>query len=121
MNMKARKLNIGTENYTQVFAEDDKGPGGANHSYSVRSVRTPVVILAQIFFQHGPIKENGVNGIQNEDLLAIVIDRLEGFQSGDFACEENAEAKEAIELALSILQKRTQKRKERGVEGTSIV
>ena len=37
---------------------------------------TPV---ASICFQNGPIKENGVNGCQNEDLIAVVIDRLQQF------------------------------------------
>lgn len=71
-----------------------------------------------IHLQDGPIKEVGVNGITNEILLAVVIDRLECFQAGQFACEENAFALEAIKSALSMLQYRTQRRLERGVEGT---
>ena len=45
-----------------------------------------------ISFQNGPIGEVGVNGITNEALLAILIDRLEGFQSSKYACEENETA-----------------------------
>ena len=46
--------------------------------------------LATVLFQDGPVAEVGVNGCHNEDLIAIVIDRLQHFQRGDFACRENA-------------------------------
>ncbi len=72
-------------------------------------------------FQNGPIQEHGVNGCQNEDLISIVIDRLQGFQSGKFACEENATALTKLEEALTTLQSRTNKRKARGVEGKNII
>jgi hypothetical protein len=51
-------------------------------------------------------------------LLAIVIDRLRGFQSGDFKCRENTVALTHIETALMWLQKRTRDRSARGVEGS---
>ena len=70
-------------------------------------------------FQNGPIKEAGVNGVMNEDLIAIVIDRMQGFQNGDFKCRENALALTKLEEALMWLRKRTQDREDRGVEGTS--
>lgn len=72
-------------------------------------------------FQHGPIKEVGVNGLTNEVLLAIVIDRLRGFQSGPFSCRENAIALTKVEESLLWMHKRTLGRVERGVEGTSVV
>ena len=66
------------------------------------------------------IKENGVNGCHNEDLIAVVIDRLQGFQAGEFSCRENAIAITKLEEALLWLNKRTQDRIRRGVEGTNI-
>lgn len=54
-----------------------------------------------------------------KDLHAIVIDRLEGFQAGDFACEENQVALEHIRSALKCLNARSRDRLIRGVEGTS--
>ena len=74
---------------------------------------------SEICFQHGPIKESGVNGCHNEDLITILIDRLEHFQDGDFNCFENQAALEALRLALVCLHERTREREVRGVEGTN--
>lgn len=71
-------------------------------------------------FQDGPIAD-GINGITNEVLLAILIDRLEGFQKGPYACDENQEALENVCAALAVLKSRTLKREARGVEGTHTV
>ena len=126
LEIVSRKLNIGTQRFTEVYATDKKNPefGNANHRYSI--LQTDVVggqkrSYAYISFQNGPIKENGVNGIHNEDLLAIVIDRLEGFQSGDFKCRETAEALKDLNGAMRHLNDRTSARQDRGVEGTSEV
>jgi hypothetical protein len=112
-----RKLNIGTEKYTQVFATDTPD-FGANHKYDVVSAENNRDILTRVNFQKGPIKENGVNGCMNEDLIAMVIDRLEGFQTTQFKCRENALAITKLEEALLWLRKRTMDREARGVEGT---
>jgi hypothetical protein len=96
-----RKLNIGTEKYTQVFAADNPD-FGANHAYIVKRTgdSSEEAVLGAVYFQKGPIKENGVNGCMNEDLITMVIDRLEG---------------------LLWLRKRTMDREARGVEGTHTV
>jgi len=57
----------------------------------------------------------------NEDLICMVIDRLEHFQNSEFACRENALAITKLEEALLWLRKRTMSREQRGVEGTHIV
>jgi hypothetical protein len=113
-----RKLGIGTKKHTQVYALDEKGQGNANHSYSISTTAEPSTILGTVNFQDGPIKEHGVNGIHNEDLIAIVIDRLQGFQSGDYACRDNAIALTKLEESLMWLRNRTNAREARGVEGT---
>jgi hypothetical protein len=95
---------------------DRRGFGGARHRYVIMA---GPMQLGCIKFQEGPIQENGVNGLMQEDLLAIVIDRLQGFQSGNFACEENKNALKAAEQALSWLRHRTADRRTRGVEGIS--
>ena len=74
-----------------------------------------------ITFQEGPIAEYGVNGISNEALLAIIEDRLAGFQAGPFACRENALALTKIQEAMHWLHHRTRERVTRGVEGTHSV
>jgi hypothetical protein len=123
--VEPRVVRIGTQKYTKVICNDKPGHGNACHSYTVETVpqntTEPVAIVSQINFQNGPIKEAGVNGCHNEDLLAIVIDRLQGFQSGAYACRENAIALTKIEEALHWLAHRTHERIERGVEGTHTI
>lgn len=117
-----RKLEIGSEKYTKVFSMDERGIGNAFHEYRITHVdgdQNPPLGLVQ--FQKGPIKENGVNGVMNEDLIAIVIDRLQCFQEGAFKCRENAIALTKLEEALLWLRKRTMDRERRNVEGTSVV
>lgn len=119
-----RKVEIGTSNYTEVFAIDAK-MYNANHYYEVRQTPSEGAtisdkeIYAKIKFQEGPIKEHGINGCHNEDLIAIVIDRLQSFQESSFKCKENAMAITKLEEALMWLNKRTQDRIKRKVEGTS--
>ena len=110
----------------RVYATDGPGAGGASHEYAItffderfNCERSPVAGRnCLVTFQKGPIGESGVNGISNEALLAIVEDRLEGFQSGPFACNDNATALMHVRGALQWLHKRTKERAARGVEGT---
>ena len=119
-----RKVAITTNNYTEIYAVDDTD-FNTNHKYRVQGIAPEGFelsdndVYAKVSFQKGPIKENGVNGCQNEDLIAIVIDRLQGFQNSEFNCRENAIAITKLEEALMWLNKRTTDRKARGVEGTS--
>lgn len=107
--------------HTQVTVEDHPGAGGANHYYAVWADLGPSLrVLQEIVFQQGPILEAGANGVQNEDLISIVIHRLEGFQKGEFACGENAYALIFLQEALRRLGLRTADRKRRGVEGKSV-
>lgn len=99
----------------QITATDDPGSGGANHRYEIKVGEHSVVMLD---FQNGPIKEVGVNGVTQEALLEICADRLRSFQSGQYACRENALALTKLEEAQLWLQKRTLDRLRRGVEGT---
>jgi hypothetical protein len=125
--LKMRELNIGTKKHTKVVCLDEKGAGNACHQYEVQRANPESAteenwqtVLTNVRFQNGPIQENGVNGCHDEDLIAIVIDRLEGFQSGDYRCRENAVAIIKLEGALLWLRKRTMDREARGVEGTSV-
>jgi hypothetical protein len=120
-----RQLTIDKSEYTEVFAVDERGPGNANHVYEVKrkidKIGQTIEVLSTIVFQNGPVKEAGINGIQNEDLLAIVIDRLQGFEKGPYDCVENKRALVDLYGALLHLQKRTKNREARGVEGTSAI
>ncbi len=70
-----------------------------------------------IRFQLGPVKEFGENGCQMEDVLAVLVERLEGFQRGQFKCRENAIAITKLQEAVHWLEHRTRERQRRGVAG----
>lgn len=112
---KRNKLN-------NVFAADEVGAGGANHSYIVLCPENEAddsPITHVIEFQNGPRSaEDSTHGILDTDLLEIVRDRLKGFQSGDFATRENAIALTHVEEALLWMNKRVEDRAARNVLGT---
>ena len=91
----------------------------ANHEYEINSLGDMTVTNSTINFQNGPVKENGVNGCFQEDLISICIDRLQSFQAGEFACRENALALTKLEEAMHWLNHRTHDRQYRNVEGTN--
>lgn len=107
-----------TQKYTKVFCEDSWNYN-APHHFKVETVDGNEI--GQINFQEGPIKECGINGVNNEDLLLMVLTRLEAFQTSQYRCIENQQAIDAINEAIDSLRKRTNKRINRGVEGTSKV
>lgn len=61
-----------------ISVMDDPGPGGACHQYMIHWKDTKQDVNSHYFvgFQKGPIAENGINGVDEASLLAIVIDRL---------------------------------------------
>ena len=124
-----------------VTAMDEPGSGGANHKYNVIGQAEnipgigPRAFGAMLRFQNGPIEKiEDMNGITNEALLAVLIDRMRGFQGmapvhatpmsklatspAPYACRENAIALTHLEEALMWLEKRTLDRVKRGVEGS---
>lgn len=124
--MQELKSGLLTNKYTRVFHENsDMIKFNAPHHFLVADAPqngdTDARILARIDFQEGPIKECGVNGVANEDLINMVICRLEHFQKTEFACRENALAITKLEESLMWLRKRTNDREARSVEGTSAV
>lgn len=125
--LTSHKVN-GLNEALTVEVLDEPGAGNACHIYKIHGPRLPDTESDDtqrtypepccICFQNGPIQEAGVNGISNEALLAVLIDRMQGFQSGQYACRENAVALTHLETAMMWLQKRTRDRMARGVEGT---
>lgn len=111
------KVNLANDKLA-ITVTDEPGAGGANHEYQISWERGALGGKCLISFQNGPIAERGVNGLTQEALLAIVIDRLQSFQKGPFACRENALALTKLEEAQHWLFSRTLARMQRGVEGT---
>lgn len=117
--INGHKVNECNEAIGITADERDPDNGNASHHYTLGYVDGGGhKQLFTVQFQHGPIKEVGVNGLTNEALLAIVIDRMEGFQSGKYACRENALALTKLHEARMWLFERTRERLSRGVEGT---
>ncbi|MCZ6868088.1 MAG: hypothetical protein O7G84_01130 [Gammaproteobacteria bacterium] len=75
-------------------------------------------VFACILFQDGIPAEVGINGTTEEALIAILIDRLERFNKGPYACRQNSLAITSLETAMHWLGDRTAERSEHGVEGT---
>lgn len=121
--MKDLRNGLITQKYTTISYEKDF-KFNAPHHFKVHAIDTVSLekgrLLANINFQEGPIKENVVNGVANEDLIAMVICRLQSFQNSEYSCRENEMAINKLEECLMWLRKRTMDREVRGVEGTSI-
>ena len=132
--LTSHKVN-GLNDVLKIEVLDEPGQGNACHEYRVVSeggVSEGVLtenglsegsfgVSCYVSFQNGPLDEYGDNGISNEALLAIVEDRLKGFQSGEYSCRENEIALTKIQEAMHWLHHRTRERMSRGVEGTNEV
>lgn len=131
MNLADHKTNPANEEL-DIGVIDEPGDGGAHHAYAISGFETSTNKSAfdedgaligdsselVIFFQNGPIKEVGINGITHEALLAILIHRLQCFQNGPYTSPYNLDAVSHCQEALKALKARTAARMERAVEGT---
>ena len=93
----------------------DPGAGGASHNYTAKMDDTDEQVIT-VCFQYGP-RDTGEPGCTDAALLAIVLDRYEGFQSGPYKCRENALVITKLEEALHWMQHRANDRARRGVLG----
>lgn len=72
----------------------------------------------EIHFQDGPIQEFGINGATNEEVIQVLLDRLNSLNQPPYNCRENSLAITHLEESLLWLNRRTQNRISRNVEGT---
>lgn len=127
VNLTELDMPLLTKKYTKIFHEPEYNYNAPNHFIVTTSEMEECDCgegycqLAEINFQEGAIKEHGVNGVANEDLINIVIKRLECFQDSEYRCRENVLAITKLEEALHWLRHRTIGREKRNVEGTSEV
>lgn len=116
----SHKVN-GLNDALRIQVLDEPGSGGASHAYRIEPT-TGNALGVLIEFQNGPLQETVYpNGLSQESLLAVVIDRLECFQKGPYSCRENALALTKLQEAMHWLHHRTREREARGVDGTSKV
>lgn len=104
-----------------IYAVDDPDPnaGGACHVYDVREIATGKVV-GTVRFQHGPIREAGVNGVPDIALGLILQDRMRSFQQGQFANVYNDWGQSALASYVASQDSRTRDRLRRGVEGFNL-
>lgn len=77
-----------------------------------------VLQVIDIRFQEGPLTHVRANGCQIEDVIDVLVERLQRFQRGPFVCRENALAITKLEEARLWLSARNWRRQAQGVEGT---
>lgn len=75
-----------------------------------------------ISWQNGPLGRGDgrrePNGAFVEDVIDAVIDRIEFYQSTEFACIDSDDALKSLRMAAESLAARTRDREKRQVEGT---
>lgn len=117
-----------------VKTADCRATDNAHHAYEIMVMSSSLegnpspsaenydnaVEVCKLNFQNGGLKEVGPNGITDQALLAIVLDRLRSFNDGQFRCRENSVAITKIEEALMWMEKRGNDRARRNVEGERI-
>ncbi|MDD5705977.1 MAG: hypothetical protein PHR35_08635 [Kiritimatiellae bacterium] len=95
----------------------------SGHRYELASFegRAPAQVLQFIEKRHNlaapPAFHTVVDGTTNEEVLAVLIDRMVYLQA-KCPCRENVHAIEHMQMALGWLERRTTVRKTQGVEGT---
>lgn len=72
----------------------------------------------RIQFQQGLPPEVGINGARIEDVVDIVIAKLEAYQGGELACKENEEAIRSLIQVKDAMARRRQRRMLQGVFNT---
>lgn len=68
--------------------------------------------------QNGPVRDNGVNGCQVDDLITVVTKIIRKLNA-DYPCRENSIVITNLETATLWLGKRKEDREARNVEGTN--
>lgn len=101
----------GDDSPLKVYPVGAKSYAGARNAYTVPFVGT-------VRFQDGNPLTNGYNGFTLEHLMAMCYDRLTGYQSGPFACDDNQEAADHLARGIEALQRRTKDRIAREVKNT---
>lgn len=106
-------------NESIAIRTDEPDPSGAAHVYQL-SMPTDGAenVVGLIQFQRGPRNvEGSTPGITEAALLAVLIDRLRGFQASPYGCRENALQLTHLEECLHWTKARADERAKRGVLG----
>lgn len=114
-------------NESIIITADATDKSGASHFYQA-CIEAPLpddmesgqfpTLCVSVQFQQGPRNvEGSIPGATEAVLLAILIDRLRGFQAGPYACVENEQQLVHLKAALGATRRRADERAARGVLG----
>jgi len=107
------------DEYTMLLVVDEPHEVyGVSHVYVIVDNKTGEAIET-INFQKGPRKEEGLNGITDEDIARILEHRLKGFSDSEYADRYTLNAHSHAKASHQWLTDRKREREMRGVEGTS--
>lgn len=97
---------------------DEPDGSGAAHYYDLLIGGD---LIGKIQFQKGPRNvEGSTPGATEAAILAVLIDRLRGFQAGPYSCRENAIQLTKLEEVLHWTKARADARAKRGVLGQNV-
>ena len=86
-----------------TIESDVKGAGGASHEYLFKFDGAHV---AHVCFQHGaPDAKGSMPGVLDEAIVAMLLDRYDGFLAGEFACDETQQVHDKLVAVLGIMRK----------------
>lgn len=98
----------------EVFADGPTSPGGVRNKfvYGHHLNDFTFALCGELNFQQGHPEKVGVNGLTLEAVLAICLQRLNGFQKGPYPSKYNENAIMHLERAMESLKDRQREIKE---------
>lgn len=119
------KNNAFNRKCIDVHTADERASDNAHHKYKIvvtawtkdSELGASPAEVCELNFQNGGLQEVGANGITDQALIAIVLDRMRSFNDGQFRCRENSMIITKLEEAMMWMEKRGNDRARRGVEG----
>lgn len=119
MTTNGPSFSIHSDGPINILAIDTSLEGPGHHYAVFKDSVDDTNLLGKLDFQDGVIPEVGVNGLTNEALLAVLIDRTEKLNA-KFPSQYNLDAITFLKGALRSFNDRTLSRKARGVEGKHV-
>lgn len=101
----------------RVYRVDERNEHGVAHDYSIEYMTPEGLRALTIHFQDGPFAD-GANGITDLALLSVLIDRFEGYLTGDIPHVTTNLVYDQLLSARFRMLGRITDRVERGVQGT---
>lgn len=112
-------FSVHSDGPINILALDTQYESPGHHYAVFKDSVDDTNLLGKIDFQDGVVPEVGVNGVTNEALIAILIDRTKKLNA-KFPSQYNLDAIAFLNGALRSFNDRTLSRKARGVEGKHV-